>query len=43
MRRRLDPKTLETHAQAIFRKLGLDVSEDYNRRVLAVIAYLGRE
>jgi DNA-binding NarL/FixJ family response regulator len=39
----LSPKTVETHAHAIFRKLGLDVSEDYNRRVLAVIAYLGRE
>ena len=39
----LSPKTVETHVHAVFRKLGLDVSDDYNRRVLAVIAYLGRE
>jgi DNA-binding NarL/FixJ family response regulator len=39
----LSPKTIETHVHAIFRKLGLDVSEDYNRRVLAVIAYLDRD
>jgi DNA-binding NarL/FixJ family response regulator len=39
----LSPKTVETHVHGIFRKLGLDVSEDYNRRVLAVIAYLGRD
>jgi DNA-binding NarL/FixJ family response regulator len=39
----LSPKTIETHVHAIFRKLGLDVSEDYNRRVLAVVAYLNRD
>jgi DNA-binding NarL/FixJ family response regulator len=39
----LSPKTIETHVHAIFRKLGLDVSENYNRRVLAVIAYLDRD
>ena len=39
----LSPKTIETHVHGIFRKLGLDVAEDYNRRVLAVIAYLGRD
>ena len=39
----LSPKTVETHAHAIFRKLGLEASEDYNRRVLAVIAYLGQD
>jgi DNA-binding NarL/FixJ family response regulator len=36
----LSPKTVETHVHAIFRKLGLDASEDYNRRVLAVITFL---
>ena len=39
----LSPKTVETHVHAVFRKLGLDATEDYNRRVLAVIAYLGRD
>ncbi len=38
----LSPKTVETHSHAIFRKLGLDMSDDNNRRVLAVVAYLGR-
>jgi DNA-binding NarL/FixJ family response regulator len=37
----LSPKTVETHVHAIFRKLGLDASNDYNRRVLAVLAFLG--
>jgi DNA-binding NarL/FixJ family response regulator len=37
----LSPKTVETHVHAIFRKLGLEASEDYNRRVLAVLTYLG--
>jgi DNA-binding NarL/FixJ family response regulator len=39
----LSPKTVETHVHAIFRKLGLDASNDYNRRVLAVLAFLGSE
>jgi DNA-binding NarL/FixJ family response regulator len=38
----LSPKTVETHVHGIFRKLGLDTSADYNRRVLAVITYLDR-
>ena len=38
----LSPKTVETHVHAIFRKLGLETQEDYNRRVLAVLTYLGR-
>jgi DNA-binding NarL/FixJ family response regulator len=38
----ISPKTVETHVHAIFRKLDLDASDDYNRRVLAVLAYLSR-
>ena len=39
----LSPKTVETHVHAIFRKLGLEAAQDDNRRVLAVIAFLGRD
>ncbi len=39
----LSPKTVETHVHAIFRKLGLDASHEYNRRVLAALAFLGRD
>jgi DNA-binding NarL/FixJ family response regulator len=38
----LSPKTIETHIHAIFRKLGLGSSDDYNRRILAVVTYLDR-
>jgi DNA-binding NarL/FixJ family response regulator len=38
----LSPKTVETHVHAIFQKLGLEASDDYNRRVLAVLAFLDR-
>jgi hypothetical protein len=37
----LSPKTAETHAGAIFTKLGLLPGIDDHRRVLAVIKYLG--
>src|SRR4029450_1528363 len=38
----LSPRAIERHVQAIFEKLGLPESEDDNRRVLAVLALLGR-
>jgi DNA-binding NarL/FixJ family response regulator len=38
----LSPRAVERHVQTIFQKLGLPESEDDNRRVLAVLALLGR-
>jgi DNA-binding NarL/FixJ family response regulator len=38
----LSPRAVERHVQAIFLKLALPESEDDNRRVLAVLALLGR-
>jgi DNA-binding NarL/FixJ family response regulator len=38
----LSPRAIERHVQAVFQKLGLADSEDDNRRVLAVLALLGR-
>ncbi|MFF3493069.1 response regulator [Streptomyces sp. NPDC002795] len=35
--------TVEKHVAAVFGKLGLPVSEDHNRRVLAVIRFLHRD
>ena len=37
----LSPRAIERHVQSIFQTLGLQDSEDDNRRVLAVLALLG--
>ncbi len=36
----LSPKTVEAYVRAVFVKLGLEPGPDYNRRVLAVLAFL---
>jgi DNA-binding NarL/FixJ family response regulator len=36
----LSPKTVEAHVKHIFMKLGIDISPEDHRRVLAVLAYL---
>jgi DNA-binding NarL/FixJ family response regulator len=38
----LSPRAVERHVQGIFEKLNLPATEDDNRRVLAVLALLGR-
>jgi DNA-binding NarL/FixJ family response regulator len=38
----LSPRAVERHVQGIFQKLALSDTEDDNRRVLAVLALLGR-
>jgi DNA-binding NarL/FixJ family response regulator len=38
----LSPKTVETHVRHILGKLGIGETREYQRRVLAVLAYLRR-
>ena len=38
---RVELKTVETHVSRVFTKLGLNDSRDENRRVLAVLTFLG--
>jgi serine/threonine-protein kinase len=38
----LSPKTVETHIRSAFSKLGIKEAPEDNRRVLAVLTYLGR-
>jgi DNA-binding NarL/FixJ family response regulator len=38
----LSPKTVEAYVRGVFTKLGLEQGADDNRRVLAVLAFLGR-
>jgi DNA-binding NarL/FixJ family response regulator len=38
----VSPKTVEAYVRGVFTKLGLEQGPDDNRRVLAVLAYLGR-
>jgi DNA-binding NarL/FixJ family response regulator len=39
---RVELKTVETHVNRVFTKLGLNESRDENRRILAVLTFLGR-
>jgi DNA-binding NarL/FixJ family response regulator len=40
---RVELKTVETHVSRVFTKFGLNEDRQENRRVLAVLAFLGRE
>ena len=39
----LSERTVETHVRHVLDKLDLPAGEDAHRRVLAVLAYLGRD